>query len=108
MRFEVDTKQEAGGQVRLAIRGDVNIQTSPELRKALKPYLAKHVKSIHIELNDVPFMDSSGIATLVEGLQWSHQTGGEFVLSGMQETVQDVFSLAKLDTVFTIQDKAEL
>ena len=52
-------------------------------------------------------MDSAGIATLVEGLQWSRSTGGRFVLSGLTENVHDVFSLSKLDTVFEIVDIPE-
>ncbi len=90
----------------LRVRGDVTIQTSPRLREQLKPLLRADVKEIHIALDDVGFMDSSGIATLVEGLQWARLTGGRFVLSGLSDNVRDVFELAKLDTVFEIEDAA--
>jgi len=40
----------------------------------------------------------------VEGLQWSRSTGGRFVLTGMGENVRDIFALAKLDTVFDIEE----
>ncbi len=88
----------------VVVKGDVTIQTSPELRAKLKPLFASDVTRIDVKLDGVDFMDSSGIATLVEGLQWSKASGGKFVLSGLTETVRDVFELAKLDTVFEIED----
>ena len=96
--------EHAGKQATLSIQGDVTIQTSPELRNELKPLFASDLDCIHVKLDGVEFMDSSGIATLVEGLQWSKATGGKFVLSGLTETVRDVFELAKLDTIFEIED----
>ena len=101
LRIEVE---HAGKQVTLSIQGDVTIQTSPELRNELKPLFKSNLDCIHIKLSGVEFMDSSGIATLVEGLQWSKASGGKFVLSGLTETVRDVFELAKLDTIFEIED----
>ena len=88
----------------LQVKGDVTIHTSPQLRKALKPLLTAATKEVRVQLDGVGFMDSSGIATLVEGLQWARETGGRFVLSGLSETVRDVFELAKLDTVFEIDN----
>ena len=87
----------------VGVAGDVTIQNSNQLRKALKPLFDGDAKVIHVNLAGVEFMDSSGIATLVEGLQWSKRTSGRFLLSGLTETVRDVFELAKLDTIFEIQ-----
>jgi len=89
-------------QVVLQVDGDVTIHTSPRMRDQLKPLFTATMKEIRVELNGVDFMDSSGIATLVEGLQWARLTGGRFILSGLSENVRDVFALAKLDTVFDI------
>ncbi len=88
----------------LRIKGDVTIHTSTRLREQLKPLFTTKMQEVHVALDHVDFMDSSGIATLVEGLQWSRLTGGRFVLSGLKDNVKDVFSLAKLDTVFDIED----
>jgi len=91
-------------EVQLKGFGDVTIHTSSRLREQLKPFFTARMQSIHVALDEVSFMDSSGIATLVEGMQWSRLTGGRFVLSGLQDNVRDVFSLAKLDTIFEIED----
>ena len=90
--------------VLLRVYGDVTIHTSPRLREPFKPILNDGVREIRFALEHADFMDSSGIATLVEGLQWARLTGGHFVLSGLSENVRDVFELAKLDTVFEIED----
>jgi len=89
--------------VQLKVHGDVTIHTSPRMREELKPLFTVSMKEIRVGLDGVDFMDSSGIATLVEGLQWSRLTGGRFILSGLRDNVRDVFALAKLDTVFDIE-----
>jgi len=107
MKIKINEHRPDTSCVQLALQGDVNIHTSPELREKLKPLLNARYKEIHIDLSGVNFMDSAGIATLVEGLQWSRNTGGRFMLSGLTENVRDVFSLSKLDTVFEIIDASE-
>ena len=103
MKIDVTVKaKNDAGVVQVVVEGTVNIHTSPQLRDALKPLFVSQNKEIHVQLSGVPFMDSSGIATLVEGLQWARSSGGSFVLRDLQDTVRDVFSLAKLDSVFDI------
>lgn len=104
LKFE--REELSDNNVKLQVFGDVTIHTSSRLREQLKPLFTAKMQCIHVMLNDVDFMDSSGIATLVEGLQWSRLTGGRFVLSGLQDNVRDVFSLAKLDTVFDIEESS--
>ncbi len=96
--------EHVGDTATISVKGDVTIQTSSLLRKELKPLFASEDTCIQVKLDSVDFMDSSGIAVLVEGLQWSKATGGKFILSGLTPTVRDVFELAKLDTIFDIKD----
>ncbi|ATX82823.1 anti-sigma B factor antagonist [Mariprofundus ferrinatatus] len=97
----------SANNIQLRVFGDVTIHTSTRLREQLKPLYTTKTQRIHVQLDHVDFMDSSGIATLVEGLQWSRLTGGKFILSGLKENVRDIFSLAKLDTVFDIEDTSQ-
>ncbi len=105
MKLEIVLEGEETAQTRLQVRGDVNIHTANDLRKQLKPLFDQKRQEIHVDLSGVDFMDSAGIATLVEGLQWSQKSGGHFFLSGLSSTVHDIFSLAKLDTVFDIVEE---
>jgi anti-sigma B factor antagonist len=50
----------------------------------------------------VTYIDSSGLAALIEGMQNVEQYGGKFVLAGLQETIRTIFEIARLDQVFQI------
>ena len=85
------------------VQGDVDMLTSPDLRDRLVPFFRPDIKGIVVDLSGVNFMDSSGIATLVEGLQWSRKQEREFVLAAPGQTVMNALSLTKLDKIFTIK-----
>lgn len=88
----------------IAVEGEVDMFTSPELREKLVPFFKKqNIKAIVVDLSLVSFMDSSGIATLVEGLQWSTKNSRQFILTGLQTNVKNALSLTKLEKVFTIK-----
>ena len=59
-----------------------------------------------IDLSAVPFMDSSGVATLVEALQVQRRGSNKLVLCGLQPKVRSIFEIARLDMVFAIADDA--
>ena len=91
----------------VSIEGDVDMSTSPEVRKALLPLF--HDKAVHIvvDLKGVPYIDSSGIATLVEGLQLSRRGCTRFTLAGAGRSVEAVFELAYLKSVFEMVPDVE-
>jgi anti-sigma B factor antagonist len=87
----------------LVVEGEIDMFSSPSLRDKLVPFFEKGAKGIIVDLLGVSFMDSSGIATLVEGLQWSKKSNKAFVLTGVGTNVMNALSLTKLDNVFTIE-----
>ena len=102
MSFKIKSKEKENIGV-IIVEGEVDMFTSPSLRDKLVPLFEKGVKGIIVDLKGVSFMDSSGIATLVEGLQWSKKDSKEFVLTGLGTNVLNALSLTKLDNVFNIQ-----
>lgn len=80
--------------------GDVDMSTSPELRNQLIPLFEKHPSHLVVDLSGVPYIDSSGIATLVEALQLSRKGSTRLTLAGANRTVESVFELAYLKQVF--------
>ena len=82
--------------------GDVDLYTSPRLRDALLGAIKAHGPSVLVNMSGVAYIDSSGIATLVEGLQLSGQTKIAFGLFGLRHNARSVLELARLDKVFTI------
>jgi len=87
----------------IIVEGEVDMFTSPNLRDKLIPFFEKGPKGVIVDLSGVSFMDSSGIATLVEGLQWSKKEKKAFILTGLGTNVMNALSLTKLDNVFTIK-----
>ncbi|CCK79884.1 STAS domain-containing protein [Desulfobacula toluolica] len=87
----------------IIVEGEIDMFTSPGLRNKLLPYFKEKIKGIIVDLSGVLFMDSSGIATLVEGLQWSKKNNKDFILTGLGKNVLNSLSLTKLDNVFNIK-----
>ena len=99
--MEVTTRR-AGRGVVISASVDVDLYTSPKLREAIVESIEDELSPIAVNLGDVTYIDSSGVATLVEGFQLSKKYGGKFRLAGMSERVAEVLRLARLDRVFEI------
>ena len=87
----------------IAISGDIDMHSSPQLRKELMAFVLKKVTPIHVDFEEVSYIDSSGIATFVEGLKGMLTYGGKLRLVGIPERIMEIFCFAKLDKVFEIQ-----
>lgn len=85
----------------LALSGEIDMQSSPAVRQLILD-LVKTKVPVVIDLSAVRYMDSSGVATLVEGLQNSKKLGQSFVLAAPSGSVLGVIRLARLDKVFRI------
>ena len=82
--------------------GDVDLYSSPILRDALLAEIKADGPSVLVNMSGVTYIDSSGIATLVEGLQLSRQTKTRFGLFGLRPNARSVLELARLNKVFVI------
>ncbi len=89
------------------LNGRLDARTSPHVRAELQKLLEKGRLKIIVDLEQVPFIDSSGLAALVSGLRVAREKGGNIALSGAQSQAQIVFRLTMLDRVFTIQPTFE-
>lgn len=87
--------------------GDVDLYSSTSLRETLLKEMQSGVHSVLVNMTDVTYVDSSGIATLVEGLQLSRQTKTRFGLFGLRSNARSVLELARLHKVFLIFDNEQ-
>ncbi|MCG8619519.1 MAG: STAS domain-containing protein [Desulfobacterales bacterium] len=106
MGFSINTKEENGIAL-IFVEGEIDMFTSPNLRDTMLPFFKPSTPGVVVDLSGVSFMDSSGIATLVEGLQWSKKEDRKFILTGLGDTVFNALSLTKLDKVFAIEPDAD-
>lgn len=91
-----------GGTTVVRVAGEVDMNSAPALRDALRSAIGAGVPALHVHLGGVTYMDSAGIAVLIEGLQWSKRQDVAYALTDMPKAVRVVVELARLDTVFTI------
>jgi len=94
--------EQMGNSSVISVRGEVDLYSSPGLRQEIKKQIKKKPEVLIIELSRVEYMDSSGVATLVEGLKNIGKKGGKLRLAGLTDPVQQVFRFAHLDKVFEI------
>jgi anti-sigma B factor antagonist len=95
--------QERDG-LRVVVHGDVNYESAGDLRNLLASALEHLPARLVVDLAQVNYMDSSGIAVLVESLQVQRKRGLELTLCGLQPRVRSLFEIARLGSLFTLQD----
>ena len=86
----------------LPLEGEIDLHVSPEVADALRTMTVKKPKRVVVDLTKVTYIDSSGLAVLIEGMQKVQEYGGKFAVAGVQESVQHILEIARLDQVFQI------
>jgi anti-sigma B factor antagonist len=95
-----------GEIVIVVLRGDVDLEQSPRARQVLLEAVGR-ARAVITDLSGVGYMDSSGVASLVEAFQAARSRGGRFALAAVSANVLRVLELARLDRVFTIHATVE-
>jgi anti-sigma B factor antagonist len=98
--------REDGDRLIVSFRGDLDLESSPEARRVLLDCVAR-AKSLLVDLSAVPYLDSSGVASLVEAYQISRSQGTSFGLASVSPRALRVLQLARLDKVFSIHPSVD-
>jgi anti-sigma B factor antagonist len=88
----------------LAVRGEIDVATAPQLREQLLELVSAGHKQIVVDLAGVDFLDSTGLGVLVGGLKRVRSNDGELALACPQPRVLRVFEITGLTQVFPIHD----
>ena len=102
MALEVN-EVESNGVAVVRVAGDVDLYSSPELRASLQKAIATAKTGLGVDLSAVPYMDSSGVATLVEGRHSADKKKISYTLISPSSSVMKVLQLSKLDSYFEIK-----
>jgi len=94
-----------GSYTVISLNGEVDLHYSPQARQQILEHLKKD-QNVLVELAAVDYIDSSGIASLVEGLKLAKTRKLEFALVGVSQPAMQVLQLARLDKVFPIHAAA--
>jgi len=100
--MDIDIAEQGGLNV-VAISGEGDLSTSPKVRDALLGCISGG-KGVIVDLSGVAYIDSSGVASLVEAFQTAKSKSLGFALAQVSDTPMRVLKLARLDQVFVIYD----
>jgi anti-sigma B factor antagonist len=88
----------------VSMAGRITIDNSDQLRRRLANALRAHPSLVTVELSDVTYMDTSGLATLMEATRTASQQGTRLVLRGIQQQPRYLLKVTDLDHVFAIEE----
>ncbi|MEY2558060.1 MAG: anti-sigma factor antagonist [Verrucomicrobiota bacterium] len=86
----------------LPLEGEIDLHVSPRVAASLSAIIEQKPGRVVVDLSGVSYIDSSGLAVLIEGMQNVEAYGGKFCLAGLQDKVRPIFEIARLDQVFII------
>jgi len=101
MDLDLEARTENGWGV-LAVKGEVDLYTSPQLCEALERLVGEGASSIAVDMTDVGFMDSSGLGVLVGVLKRVQERGGRMALVAPREPVKKLLAISGLDSAFIV------
>lgn len=102
--IQVDKREAA---IVLSPKGDLDMSRSPALRNSLRTAQSDRPKTLVVNLAAVEYMDSSGLATLVEAMKNAKAGSTRLVLCSMNNKVRALFEIARLHHYFTIVDSLD-
>lgn len=102
--MKITTRHEGEAEI-LELSGDITLYNTPEVRKAILGLLReKRVPQLLVDMRAVRYIDSSGVASLVEGLKASRDLNSRFALYGLTKTTREVLELTRLVRVFEVHE----
>ena len=87
--------------------GRLDARSNLPVKETLHQLLERNHHKLIVDLENVPFIDSSGMVALVSGLRLANERKAQLVLSGAQSQAQEVFRLTMLDSVFSIHPSVQ-
>lgn len=94
---------EEGELVIITLKGEIDLEYSARAREIVLNAITEF-RSILVDLSGVSMVDSSGIASMLEGHQTARKLGKDFILVAVGSSVMRVLKLARLETIFEIAD----
>ena len=86
----------------LSVEGDVNILSAPDLLKGMVAAIERKPQRLLLNLAAVPYMDSSGVGVLVNGMKQASGSNIRFGLYQVDERVMAIFELTRLSKIFKV------
>jgi anti-sigma B factor antagonist len=99
MTMRIDERQDL---VVCYLDGELDINTSPQIKKSFDKLISKKTPKVVINFKGLSYVDSSGLATLVEILKNMRIYGGRMRLTNLSAKIRGLFEITKLERLFEI------
>ena len=86
----------------LSLQGEIDLYVSPAISRSIDAMVEKKPERIVIDLAQVTYIDSAGLAALILAMQEVEANGGNFFLAGLRETMRSILETSRLDQIFQI------
>lgn len=86
------------------LTGEIDLHSSVSLKRELTACVEERAQVLLLDFRRVGYIDSSGLALLIEYLKMSSQFGGKLALFGLEKKVASLFALVRLDQLFIIAE----
>ena len=90
----------------VSLQGRITVSNANEMRRTLADALRPQPKELTVDLSSVTYMDTSGLATLMEASRLSRQQGTRLILGSIQNQPRYLLQVTDLDHVFEIEEAA--
>lgn len=102
--MKIETRNSENAAI-VDVIGDITLYHSPELRKTLLDLIkVKRTPRTIVNMTAVKYIDSAGVASLIEGLKASRDAKTTFALFGLSRNAREVLELTRLISVFEVYD----
>ncbi|MFD1415161.1 STAS domain-containing protein [Oceanobacillus jeddahense] len=102
MNLSVNVQEESNVTV-LEVSGEIDAYTAPELKESLMPLIKESDNEVEVDLENVQYMDSTGLGVFVSALKASKESGSHFSVKNVQGRVYRIFEITGLDEIIDIK-----
>ena len=106
MDLDVETSNVEGGSV-VTLRGEIDVYTAPRLREAITELVDDDATNIVLDMQQVDFLDSTGLGVLVGGLKRAKTKDGTLAIVATQQKILKIFDITGLNKVFPMYGSVE-
>jgi anti-sigma B factor antagonist len=103
MDLSLNTRHESGRTI-IEVGGEIDVYTAPKLRDRISELVADGNYNLVIDMENVDFLDSTGLGVLVGGLKKLRAHDGSMQLICTQERLLKIFRITQLAKVFAIYE----
>jgi len=105
MNFALTTEQTDAGTAIIALSGEVDLYTAPELKEELVRVIDAGARGVVVDLSRTTFIDSTTLGVLISGVKRLRPNGGSVELVVTDENIRKIFEITGLDRVFLLHDE---